>query len=549
LNRDRILKILAVVLVALGVARIVTTYRVFNQYYDEAFTVTCGVKWVAGDMTCDAKHPPLGRALPALALWLDGARPLYLNDIAKEANTTLGTGAGYWRRLMLLRLGALPFFVLACCAVWLWARWIAGPWAGLLAVLLFSSLPSILGHAAIAMSDIALAATAGLALYFLCRWFEAPSLFRSVVLGASAGLAAATNFSAIPFLGATALLLLLARRGFPRVAWRSAALGIAALCISIWAVFHFDVTRVTRSADGRYPGIDQTLGRSGRLHTLAYATAQVPIPGLPFVTGLILLSQHNNDGQMWNSFAGQRRSLGWWYFYPVALFAKTPLGFLVLMGIGLVFALRSPPGQWILWAAPIAIVGLLATGILSHVNTSIRHILPVYVPATVLAGYGAWRAWGQGGWLRWVAGAALVWHLISSAAAHPDYFPYLNEAGRRSPEWFGLGDLDYGQDLDRFGEACRRRGIDSIWLAYQGTADPAVTGIREVRTLAPHQTVEGWVGISLSKLRLGNDDDLEAYAWLRTMEPVERIGSSMLLYRIPPQTVRDDWTRRPSNKR
>jgi len=311
---------------------------------------------------------------------------------------------------------------------------------------------------------------------------------------------------------------------------------MVALSLSIWAGFLFSVSRMPADAQGRHPGIDKLVGATGALHHVAYAVVSLPVPAAPLAAGLYLLSEHNRADDMWNSFVGERRSSGWWFFYPVGLFAKSPLGFLMLLGIGLAFIgrdrLRRLPDGWTALAAPLALIAILLVGLLSHVNTSIRHILQVYVPAAVIAGLGVWRAWAGGSWLRWIAAAGLAWHLISSAAAHPDYFAYLNEAGRQSPEWFGVGDLDYGQDLKRLADVCTRRGIDSLWISYHGTADMGLTGIREIRNLPPRERPAGWIAVSLMRLKLGSGDDPNAYAWLDQLQPVESVGKSIRLYYI-----------------
>lgn len=69
--------IAAALLVLIGALRIVSTYRVFSQTWDEASSIATGMEWLdRGSYTWDPKHPPLGRLATALGLYLEGARSI-----------------------------------------------------------------------------------------------------------------------------------------------------------------------------------------------------------------------------------------------------------------------------------------------------------------------------------------------------------------------------------------------------------------------------------------------------------------------------------------
>lgn len=77
----------------------------------------------------------------------------------------------------------LPFFLLAIGLVFAWTKRLFGPTSGLLAVLLFTTLPPVLAHAGLASTDMALTATLVAALLAFVYWLERSTLSRSVVLG------------------------------------------------------------------------------------------------------------------------------------------------------------------------------------------------------------------------------------------------------------------------------------------------------------------------------------------------------------------------------
>ena len=57
----------ALLLVIFAVARIVATYRVFNQTFDEPAHIACGLEWLdEGQYRYEHQHPPLARVAAAL---------------------------------------------------------------------------------------------------------------------------------------------------------------------------------------------------------------------------------------------------------------------------------------------------------------------------------------------------------------------------------------------------------------------------------------------------------------------------------------------------
>ena len=131
----------------------------------------------------------------------------------------------------------------------------------------------------------------------------------------------------------------------------------------------------------------------------------------------------------------------------------------------------------------------------------------------------------------WVA--ILLWYAASSAWAHPDYLAYFNDAAFGKAGTYGVdSDLDWGQDLERLRQACERRQIKLLSMAYFGSADPRSLGVPIGLVLTPGVVQSGWVAISIFKLRVGEPKRPDAYAWLNKYQPVERVGKSILLYSI-----------------
>ena len=103
------------------------------------------------------------------------------------------------------------------------------------------------------------------------------------------------------------------------------------------------------------------------------------------------------------------RAGGWWYYFPVALFFKTPIPFLILAVAGLRWHGREIP--------------LHSRGDSRHrddqrINLGIRHVLPIYAPLSILAAV-AFRA-------SWLSVLLVAWLVLGSVFAHPDYLPWFN---------------------------------------------------------------------------------------------------------------------------
>ena len=262
------------------------------------------------------------------------------------------------------------------------------------------------------------------------------------------------------------------------------------------------------------------------------------MPARPFFDGVANLWQHNQEGQA-EYFLGEHRKTGWIYYYPVIYLVKTPIAFLLLLLAGLIFFVRSAPIRttWPQSAMLAVIPGMFMVGTLSHLSEGIRHMLAAYVPMAALAAFGALCLYRSGKIARLTSIALLTCHLISSAAAHPDYLAYFNELARSQAVAgrFGVdSDLDWGQDLWRLAEASQRHHVPFLWIAYNGSADlNRAAGLGDWRPLPPRQRKDGWIAMSIYKLKLGQNDDFKAYSWLERYQPVERVGKSILLYFIP----------------
>jgi hypothetical protein len=178
-------------------------------------------------------------------------------------------------------------------------------------------------------------------------------------------------------------------------------------------------------------------------------------------------------------------------------------------------------------------------------NLGLRHVLPLYPFLFVFLGGAVARIWKSGGWASRSGLLILgIWLVASSIRAYPNYLAFFNElAGGPSNGHRILVDsnLDWGQDLKGLKQWMISQGVDTIQLAYFGTADPAYYRIKALYLpgslfvssppLTDVAKSPPYVAISatyLAGLYLAHKD---TYAAFRGKKPVASIGHSILVYR------------------
>src|SRR5271169_437925 len=159
-----------------GIVRIVSTYHVFNHTIDEPSHLACGIEWwEKGTYTIEAKHTPLARISIAFLPYMAGLRAPEQFTKWEDTYPILSADGHYWRNLTLARIGVLPYFVICALVVFFWTKRLYGPVAGLVAAGIFTMLPTILAHSAVATTDIAFTAMFCWALYAFTSWLRQPT--------------------------------------------------------------------------------------------------------------------------------------------------------------------------------------------------------------------------------------------------------------------------------------------------------------------------------------------------------------------------------------
>ncbi len=498
--------LIAIAAVVLATVRVVATYPVFSHTSDEPVHIACGMEWLAkGTYTFEPQHPPLARVFSALGPYLAGVREQGKPDMYSEG---LALVYDHPDVLTLARLGSLPFFWLACAVVNLAAlRWYGKAHAGL-AVLLFTLLPPVLAHAGLATTDMALAATFGLAIYTLLRWAETPTPGWGAMLGFACGLTIISKFSSLVFFPVCIVMLL------------------------IWAVVTQGATALRQWVTGK--------------HAISAAIAAAVVAAViftayrfsfqPFFAGIAQVLEHQSDGHP-SYLLGDTSLSGFYWFYPVALAVKTPLGFLALVGGAVWRAWKNHKD--VRWAGPVAVaLGILAVGLWSRINIGTRHILPIYFCFALLAAAFAWERIERSA-VKFVL-VMFAWIVISGAWQHPDYLPYFNELAGTQPERIlADSDLDWGQDMKRLGARLGELRAQQVAFTPFFHVEPSrYPGFPKVAPGNPLQPDYGWNAVILTFWKsykmglIGAQPPIDP--WPARMMPSERVGRGIMLYYVAP---------------
>ena len=479
--------------------------------FDEVAHIGAGVSyWQKLDFRLNEEHPPLAKMLAALPLVLRGTRADYshiswTNSAKFLPNAFLGEWVfGDWlltrwndpvRTLALARLPMLLLTLVLGWVVFVCARKIGGDWGGLLSVLVYTATPTFIVFGPLVLTDLAVTLFCLLSLWRFGDLWKDPTrnnafLFGLCLAGAllskfSSGLlffafgafALSTRFRALPEMPAGKPEL----RAWRRLRWRRTLEGTALAAIIVY-VFYFAVS-VNQSTDA--------------LYLIGHGAAWTPLrrllmPPWLYLRGLLFFALSASRPTF---ILGHGYPHGVWFYFPVLLVLKSPLGFLGLLATALALALKQrlrsrPSGaipetevlRWrVLW---VSLIIFTAACMLSRLQISIRHfsvplvlliIMLAPLPRMIrnLARESRWQA---------AAVAALtaflgVSSLASVVRAYPNYLPFFNTLTWSHPIYWWASDsnVDWNQSLPEVRKFADQHGLKTLELDLYSMMDPTVS--------------------------------------------------------------------------
>ncbi|GLY99408.1 glycosyltransferase family 39 protein [Actinoplanes sp. NBRC 103695] len=461
------------------------------------------------------EHPPLAKLVMGAGLAFADVRlpePLPRSQWALGDAVLYQNGNDADRILFLARLPMIVLTMLFGLVVFLFARDLAGTWAGLAGLALYAFTPDVLAHGSLAGLDLPVAGFLLTAVWLLWRARRRPWLYLPLA-GVALGAAIATRMTALAALPLIALWWIgrsLDRRSVLR--GLAGAAGVVVIAIAVVWVCYLAVDPHLRWTPRAYSG------ERGQLIQF------LPFPR-PFRDGMRY--QLGLEGKEYGAFLLGDYYVGHkWYYLPVALLIKEPLGLLFL---GLAATLRKR--AWIVLAPALLLLAVAMTG---GRDWGVRYAIAVPVFLAVAAACVFIPREAPRRRLRLVVPVlALLFVIVSTVRAFPYYLPYSNEAfGGPVKTHLRLSDsnADWGQDLGRLAEELRRdHPGEQVWLAYRGSGDPAYYGITARDPLkVPASEVHGLLAVSSRSIPGARQPLRDLIA---TSTPIGEVGHSILLYR------------------
>ncbi len=554
---------------------------------DEPFHLAAGIRhWQDGRFDVDQGNPPLVGTVAAIpALLADPAIDwTHLSDDPLVGTDFMRVNGQHAFTVMALgQYGCVVFSLLGAWFSYLWASELYGRPCGLVAMLLWSFDPNILGNGHLITGDVPATAIGLAAFYFFWKWLKQPFADRAMLAGLALGLAELTKYVWVLLYLLGPLLCLawhwaerdVAMRG--KKARRLLHLALMAI-VSVYVVnLGYAFISPFKPLDRFHVGrrlVDQSSIWETRLGLPKSWRISQRLPSLPvpypedYILGLDGISTVR-DYREPTYLRGRLQAGGWWLFYPYAMMIKLPLGTLmlfVLSGVMLMqkrFRPGSPATETFL---VLAVLGILAFVTCSGVGQRMRYVLPALPLLYVWASKVGQAFSAKGGLVAWAVAGCLVASVGSSLWSYPHSLAYFNEAiGGPHEGHHHLIDanLDWGQDLFYLKQWLHEHPeARPIQLAYFGRCDPSFAGIDyTLPSRGPGRPDDwrlspdlfgprpGWYAVSVNFLRglfpwdapTGYGDievaQITDYQYFRLFRPVASAGYSIYIYHLEEEDV------------
>jgi hypothetical protein len=505
--------------------------------YDEPVHIAEGLDaWRNGRFQQYNDHPPLARLLCTLPVlnpkWRVQVEQLpqsfRIHSISPDPVSLA------WRaRLVNAGLG-----VVLGVLVWLSVANLFSVSAANFALALFAFSPSLIANFSVVTTDGAATLLIFASACGIVCWKRRPSWKNTTALGFALGLLLLAKFSTLlMFVPAVFWMLVLIPSGISVRPWKwnwrkaSAAAGVAFLVL--WAGYFFHVSHLTirdGTLTATFPNWDRSLVKPNH----SGLNISLPIPAGEFIAGFRDVAIHNAHGQPAFFLGRTSPSGGWKSYYPAIILLKWPILVVALALTGLLLTLfkrlQVSADLWLMASFP-AVYFLFA--LCAHFNLGERHILPLY-PFALLFAAAVWQQASLRRSRSIFLGLLLLWNAFDVLRSGPGYLSYFDSFVRPDQRYRLLADsnLDWGQGLLALRKYEQQHPGEQIWLAYFGSVDPAIYGIK-AQPLAENQHVSGTVIVGATNLSGEYLSDPAAYRWLLHYGPPEVLDGCLYVFHVP----------------
>ena len=473
---------------------------------DEVAHLGAGISYLQKlDLRLNEEHPPLAKVLAALPVVLRGVHTDY-SDLSWSFSNgwfTAFLGEWAWGNSVILKWndpgsilfwGRLPMLLLTLALGWtifVFARKLGNPWAGVLCLAAFVTTPAFLTFGPLILTDIAVTFFCLLTLWTFASLWRSPSRRAMILFGLCLAAALLTKFSSGVLLFSFLVLRLSLRflplpqiptdktelRAWRRLRGRYLWAGIFVAAVAVYAVYF--VLSWNQPSD-----FMQFLG-SGPASLLL---RRLLMPPVLYFRGLLMFALSSPRATF---ILGHSYSRGVWFYFPILFLLKSTLAFLLALLLSLLVALAArfkhkdvipvPEEMQFHWRAVWTfLVMFVIACMLSPLTISIRHFtVPIVLLILLMAPIPrALELLRKNGWplARVTAAAYAVLMLVSIAVmirAYPHFFPFLNSLSFGHPAYTLVNDsnLDWNQSLLEVEQFVQQRGLKRVLLDEYGVID------------------------------------------------------------------------------
>jgi hypothetical protein len=478
---------------------------------DEVSHIGAGVSYLQKlDLRLNEEHPPLPKVLATLPLVLRGTHADYSHISWTVSEKFFPAYLGQWvfgewlmtkwnNPVPVLAWARLPMLLLTLVlgsVLYVYARRLGGNWGGLLCLSIFVSTPTFLAFGPLVHTDIAVTLFSILTLWRFAEMWQNPDRKNVMLFALSLAGALLSKFTAgILFFAFVAIALSTRWRSVPgqplakpearawrRLRWRVTLRGILWAALIVY-LFYF-VFSLNQTTDV--------------LYRLGHGSAAIPLrrllmPPWLYLRGVLMVLITASRPTF---ILGHSYPHGVWFYFPVLFALKSPLGFLGLLVLALVFALRQKrrdegnaptiPAElaihWrVLW---VSLIVFTAFCLLSRLDLSIRHfsvplalLILLLAPLPRLVERLLLSAPTQGRLAAAMVAVLALSCLFTAVRLYPYYFPYINAFSLGHPAYALVNDsnLDWNQSLPEVKRFADQHGLQKIDLDEHGFNDPTVT--------------------------------------------------------------------------
>ena len=206
-NQRRLFPMIAVLASCIFVVRCIGPIFAFGPTIDEPYHIGAAVcLYESGKSTVGAQHPPLARVVAGIPLRLMGVTwPAAKDNIVVVEYPAFGIGRDilysrqvpFQKMIVAVRFAMLIFPLITFFYVYRLAKYVGNPFIAIVAVMLVSIDPTILGHAFWIGTDAAGCAGFVVSVFYGIRWIAKPTSGRAVVFAVMWGVAIGCKYNCL----------------------------------------------------------------------------------------------------------------------------------------------------------------------------------------------------------------------------------------------------------------------------------------------------------------------------------------------------------------